>query len=191
MHELRWMGVAGQGCCGNTNTETEWRSSGGLDRKSAKMEGWCVEAKTHLGEAQLKHYDLHRNNAWAPDKHPRQKVRATTLKCFNKQYCVMKSQYKQISILKLKEMSDKIYSADWGLYVASSNLRSDSKIIKWEEVKLFVISVTSGDAWLNLIRRRRRTLLSMIFNIDDLCCKSFRESSDRLLIKSSMVNHWQ
>ena len=107
MHELRWMGVGRQGCCGNTNTETEWRSSGGLDRKSAKMEGWCVEAKTHLGEAQLKHYDLHRNNAWAPDKHPRQKVRATTLKCFNKQYCVMKSQYKQISILKLKEMSDK------------------------------------------------------------------------------------
>ena len=46
-----------------------------------------------------------------------------------------------------KKWATRNYSADWGLFVASSTSSSDSEIIDWDEVKTFcIISVIRGDA---------------------------------------------
>ena len=82
----------------------------------------------------------------------RQKVEAMTLKCFNKQYCVMKSQYKQLSMLKLKEMTNtKLLSWLRVSGVCKHFVKQFQNYWLRGSEHFFVISVISGDAWSNLI----------------------------------------
>ena len=114
----------------------EWKSAG-----QAKHEG----SQDRASESQSTYGWDPPRKLWPASKHClsirqtpcRQKVEAMTLKCFNKQYCVMKSQYKQISMLKLKKMSNTKLLSWLRVFGVSSTLSSNSKIIDCEEVKTF------------------------------------------------------
>ena len=110
------------------------------------------------------------------------------LKWVNKHYCEIKLQNTHIQRWNFSMWAHTNILS----FSSRMNRLNDSDV--WSVMKCEVSNAKLGD-WNSDTKRKGLNkitrLLSMIYNIDRLCCKSFRRISDRLLINRSMVNHWQ
>jgi hypothetical protein len=114
-----------------------WRASI-LMPKDSKVECWRVEAKAHSGETQLENYDLHRNTAWASDKHPAvKKWKQWHWNASINNIVLWNHNINNSQCWNWRKWPTRNYSADWGFRVSASTLSSNSKIIDWEEVNTF------------------------------------------------------
>ena len=109
---------------------------------------------------------------------------------FNKHYCAMKLHNKLIQRWSLNKGRTLIHSASYWRRNEYNVSWAQTFWALWSEVISRRRKQSKG-TWSESINKIKIKLLSMIFNIDRLCCKSFRRISDRLLINRSMVNHWQ
>ena len=119
-----------------------------------------------------------------------QKWSTVMMRCFNKCYYVMKSQYNNISMLKVKQFS-KTYNWEYNVTYSQWTIAHCGKIShKYNEVNFFSSSQNREEGG-RLTRKAKQNYCQCCVTLPD-CVGSLQEgNSHRLLINRSMDKHWQ